>query len=959
MDSECGNKEKFENHTLPYIRFTYGISGFAGVSGQQAFRTEPRNLTVRAGATALLKCEVLRASGAVQWVKDGLLLGPQRSLPGYPRYSMTGEENRGQYHLQIMDVHLEDDSPYECQVGRSKTSQPIVSRTVWLNVQIPPSEPYIEVDSEEPWVEGEEYTVTCIAPDAKPAADVIFYKVPPQAPVIEGLRSSEVKAGTFLRLVCLSYGGNPLATLHWTKNGEVLSTSWEVDTVSQKASSLLNMEVKPEDNEAVLCCESVNQVSRSPLSITRSLTVLFEPAEVTLLGSVEAVEGTKVTLCCHTSSSNPPVHIRWWLGFRELNNATVTISEGENGGMMTMSNLTHTVSREENGLPFTCEAFNKGTRFSSIQSKTLSVYYPPQKVWLDAPPEGTPLRSGMTVRLVCFSSGGNPAGRLTWLKVFPSKHVQSERGVSREFLLTLHPSDNLATYRCDATNEAKKVKSAEIKLQVQFPAVNVKIVVKQNELRAGQVLNLDCLAGSSNPKANISWSLGSTRLKGVDQAPKKAEYGGLSVSSKLALCLGSHHHDNRITCQVFSSLLSEGVNTFYTLNVLFPPEFAEDQPTEVQIIEDDMATLPVMVSANPDDVTCEWVFQGEKVRDHRYHFPEGWVLEIWNVSRRDAGHYRVECSNTEGKNSTIVKLDMKKDPVFVNVGDTADLMCEADANPINPGMFSWKWMGDGEVEELGEESEDGATGMLTLYEVTRAQAGPYQCTADNDIAPPASVVGQLIVRFAPELQKGAQWKKVASRGDGTTDVDILCQAEGVPRVTFNWAKNSLPLDFNNPRYIERTVREGVVHTSTLTVVNVSAALDYAVFTCTARNSQGEDSLDIQLLSTSYPDPPSDLKLLSVSSSSVTLEWMPGFDGGLIQNFRVRYRWAESASYLYVDVFPPRATVYTVTGLNPSTTYNFSVNAINPVGESSYADNGVVLTVTTLAEESIKWPGGCF
>ncbi|KAL6471544.1 hypothetical protein MHYP_G00201940 [Metynnis hypsauchen] len=674
------------------------------------------------------------------------------------------------------------------------------------------------------------------------------------------------------------------------------------------------MEVKPEDNEAVLCCESVNQVSRSPLSITRSLTVLFEPAEVTLLGSVEAIDGMEVILCCHTSSSNPPVHIRWWLGFRELNNATVTISE-----------------------------------------------------------------NGKVVQV-------------------PSKHVQSERGVSREFLLTLHPSDNLATYRCDATNEAKKVRSAEIKLQVQFPAVNVKIVVKQNELRAGQTLYLDCLAGSSNPKANVSWSLGSTRLKGVDQAPKKAEYGGLSISSKLALRLGSHHHGNRITCQAFSGLLSEGVNTFYnpqhslhannqaflttirpkldtsaiyselinmyvcfSMTELVPPEFAEDQPTEVEIIEDDMATLPVMVSANPDDVTCEWVFQGDKVvkeRDHRYHFPEGWALEIWNVSRRDAGNYRVECSNAEGKNSTSIKLDvqyapsvkMKKDPVFVNVGDTADLMCEADANPINPGMFSWKWMGEGEVKELGEESEDGATGMLTLYEVTRAQAGPYQCTADNDIAPPASVVGQLIVRFAPELQKGAQWKKVASRGDGTTDVDILCQAEGVPRVTFNWAKNSVPLDFNNPRYIERTVREGAIHTSTLTVVNVSAALDYAVFTCTARNSQGEDTLDIQLLSTSYPDPPSDLKLLSVSSSSVTLEWMPGFDGGLIQNFRVRYRWAESASYLYVDVFPPRATVYTVTGLKPSTTYNFSVNAINSMGDSSYADKGVVLTVTTLDRE---------
>lgn len=69
---------------------------FVGVCGQQAFKTEPRNVTVRAGATSLLKCEVLRASGAVQWVKDGLLLGPQRSLPGYPRYSMTGDQKKGE-----------------------------------------------------------------------------------------------------------------------------------------------------------------------------------------------------------------------------------------------------------------------------------------------------------------------------------------------------------------------------------------------------------------------------------------------------------------------------------------------------------------------------------------------------------------------------------------------------------------------------------------------------------------------------------------------------------------------------------------------------------------------------------------------------------------------------------------------------------------------------------------------
>lgn len=69
----------------------------------------------------------------------------------------------------------------------------------------------------------------------------------------------------------------------------------------------------------------------------------------------------------------------------------------------------------------------------------------------------------------------------------------------------------------------------------------------------------------------------------------------------------------------------------------------------------------------------------------------------------------------------------------------------------------------------------------------------------------------------------------------------------------------------------------------------------------------------------------------------------------------RYRWAGSASYMYVDVFPPRSTVYTVSGLKHSTTYNFSVNAINSMGESNYADNGAVLTVTTMGQyRALTW-----
>ncbi|XP_053288311.1 nephrin [Pleuronectes platessa] len=993
---------------LPFLCLVWGTLA------QQAFRIEPSNLTVRMGGTAVLRCEVLRASGTVQWVKDGLLLGPQRSLPGFPRYSMIGNPRRGQYHLQIEKAQLEDDTPYECQAGQSESSRAIVSGAAWVNVIIPPSSPYFEVDMATPWVAGKKYTVACVAPDAKPMAEITLYKdgveltgaesfnmdgskdkllnthanvtvtavgsdngrqlacraknsplfrpvetrmtmsvfFPPQPPVIVGLDSDEVKAGRMLTLECVSHGGNPLATLHWTKNGKVLSKTWEEDVVAQKSSSVLNLKITPADNQADLCCESGNLVSLSPRSVIRKITVLFEPAEVILWGSFTAVEGQVLNVGCFASSSNPLVQIRWWLGHKELNNTVITTEEGDNGGMTTMSNMTHQVSREEDGLKLTCEAFNRGTHFSKSQMTKLTVFYPPQKVWLEAPPQDVPLHAGTKIRLTCFSTGGNPTGALTWFKnskplSYAPKQTPSDRGVARDLVLLLTASDNMAAFRCDATNEAEKTISAHTKLQVQFTALSMTITTSQEELRRGQTVTLECQAGSSNPKANISWILGAQRFQGSEQPPRAAQYGGVSVLSSLSLNLSSQHHNQKVICQAYSPVLVEGTNTFFKLNVLYPPEFSPHQPTQVQVVEDETAAIPLLVSANPEEVSCFWLYRKEVLVKDEYS------LEIKNVTRKDAGVYTAVCENEEGVNQTSIMLDVQyapgvkaeKDPVFVNMGETADLICVADANPIIPDMFSWKWLGEGEAE-MGEETQEDESGLLTIHDVTRAHAGIYQCTANNGIAPPANVDVQLVVQFKPELQKGAQWRKVASRGDGTTTAEVVCQADGIPRVDFSWEKNGLRMDFTNPRYEEQTVRGGSYHTSTVRVINVTAAHDYAVFSCTALNALGEDKLDIQLVSTSHPDPPSSFSQVSVTHNSVTVEWIPGFNGGLRQRFRVRYRWDQSVSFLYVDVFPPRATSFTVTDLQPATTYNFSVNALNTMGESGYADNNAVLTITT-------------
>ena len=51
--------------------------------------------------------------------------GFNRSIPGYPRYSMVGDPRDGVHNLRIIDVRLEDDGEYQCQVGPGANSKGI------------------------------------------------------------------------------------------------------------------------------------------------------------------------------------------------------------------------------------------------------------------------------------------------------------------------------------------------------------------------------------------------------------------------------------------------------------------------------------------------------------------------------------------------------------------------------------------------------------------------------------------------------------------------------------------------------------------------------------------------------------------------------------------------------------------------------------------------------------------
>lgn len=83
----------------------------------QKFTIEPENQSAKIGSRVLLPCRVVGKLGVLQWTKDDFGLGTHRNLTAFDRYTMVGNEDDGDYTLQIESLQLEDDAKYQCQVS--------------------------------------------------------------------------------------------------------------------------------------------------------------------------------------------------------------------------------------------------------------------------------------------------------------------------------------------------------------------------------------------------------------------------------------------------------------------------------------------------------------------------------------------------------------------------------------------------------------------------------------------------------------------------------------------------------------------------------------------------------------------------------------------------------------------------------------------------------------------------
>ncbi|XP_058123371.1 kin of IRRE-like protein 1 [Anopheles ziemanni] len=92
---------------------------------QQAFRITPNDIEAAQGDEVVLRCEIERLAGRVQWTKDGFALGFGNEIVGFPRFSLNQNHSDGVYNLRITNASYDDAALYQCQVGPAKHNHPI------------------------------------------------------------------------------------------------------------------------------------------------------------------------------------------------------------------------------------------------------------------------------------------------------------------------------------------------------------------------------------------------------------------------------------------------------------------------------------------------------------------------------------------------------------------------------------------------------------------------------------------------------------------------------------------------------------------------------------------------------------------------------------------------------------------------------------------------------------------
>ncbi|XP_076350335.1 protein turtle-like isoform X2 [Tachypleus tridentatus] len=329
-------------HTIDQFISVYLIicHGFALSFGEQASTTVNVNGIV--GHEVALPCNISPPTSddevsLVLWYKDEsstpiYSLDARRGVVGHGKHSSSDNYATRTYFstvsepatLQLTAVTENDEGSYTCRVDFKKARTRYSEIT--LKIVVLPRKPRIS--------------------DGK--GDLI-HKV-----------AGPYNEGDSLVLLCESEGGNPLPSLTWWKEADLIDESYEVTPQKITFNQLHVPSLHRNDLMVAFSCRAMNNNISLPISTSVKIDLnqidgAYEPL----------ISGRLTQLECRTLGSRPPAVITWWKENRKLKR---TKNWTNPNGNVSISTLTFQPSLEDSGKYLFCRAENPEIEESAIDN---------------------------------------------------------------------------------------------------------------------------------------------------------------------------------------------------------------------------------------------------------------------------------------------------------------------------------------------------------------------------------------------------------------------------------------------------------------------------------------------------------------------------------------------------------------------------------------------------------------
>ncbi|XP_017044355.1 nephrin isoform X1 [Drosophila ficusphila] len=489
---------------------------------------------------------------------------------------------------------------------------------------------------------------------------------PPAPPLISGYMEGQIiPAGSVQKLLCVSSGGNPLATLTWYKNDKRINSV--IRAADKSVSAEITVLANVSDNQAQYRCEASNSATEIPLFQSTTLSVHFAPETVKIRIEPEELRpGMEAAIICDSSSSNPPAKLSWWKDGIPIEGINNTSKPGLWGGTVSTLEFRVNITQEMNGQVYTCQSANEALQRSVHEAVSLDVLYRPKFV---PPPSSTAVGAEGESLQVLLQTRANPTAVVyKWTKdgaTIPQdgEHRIFADGGSLNFT-RLH-RDDAGIYSCSASNSQGKA-TLNITVLVEY-GTTIKSVSENIVVNPGEDAMLSCtVEGKPLTEEHVKWE-----RVGYDMTVKTSTTFA-NGTSYLHIKNAQREDVGNFRC-VADNRVANPTNRDILLIVKFAPEIAK-APTLLRAASGtgERGRLPCRAQGSPKP---NFIWRQEKKdlpinRTYKYEVEERKIdsltyestLIVDKVAPADYGAYECVARNDLGESIETVRLEITSQP---------------------------------------------------------------------------------------------------------------------------------------------------------------------------------------------------------------------------------------------------------------------------------------------------------